>query len=327
MRLSYATTAVREKLNDGLKTYWSDVDIARWLSHHNNSLFRRRVNADRSYGFRQFAILGTDTSRVQTVKSDQYRYWFPSWVYRIYGLRETEEQQTRRASLIDYVEWPRDQHAGWFFSGDRHIDLIRFSKALDIDFEVTKLPGPLHVGTIEKVSAAVDEIYLDPDPVDAGSPSIPFQAYEVTFEDGAYLGMELGITTPGDDMADNRREVHVIETAVNVWDSGLSKRLIQCTVFPAFETEPQVDDTYELHLALDQSALELVSSLTARSLFDKTKNLEGIATCTQKILEEMPAFIDSLRPRQEQVPGFMGLPENQSGFFDPNKDFSGEVFG
>jgi len=95
-------------------------------------------------------------------------------------------------------------------------------------------------------------------------------------------------------------------------------------VFPKWPTVPQVGDTYELHVPLDESNFEYVSARVARSLYHKTRNLDGIAAVESVMAEGHVNFIAGLRPRQEQQPGFLGEPGGQRGF-NPDLDWSGDL--
>ena len=100
--------------------------------------------------------------------------------------------------------------------------------------------------------------------------------------------------------------------------------MTRCTVFPKWPTVPQVGDTYELHVPLDESNFEYVSARVARSLYHKTRNLDGIAAVESVMAEGHVNFIAGLRPRQEQQPGFLGEPGGQRGF-NPDLDWSGDL--
>jgi hypothetical protein len=327
MRIKSVIQAARDKVNDPTRKYWSDAEIIRWVSHHHAMLYRYLANAHRSWGFHTFRILAATTDRILAVNDDTQRYFFPNWMYRLYGVRELSSGLTKRGVLIDYVEHPRDQGKGWYVSTGKSIDLLRFNTPVDIDIECSKLPPVLHYGTVDSgISPGRDEIVLASAPVDLDS-----NALELDWSPDAYVNAEIEIITDGTNKTDNRRgSVHQVvaqrQTFDGSLDSGAGRWVVVCTVRPFFPSVPQVGDTYELHLNLSPTNFEYLGALTARSLFHKTKNLEGIAAVKDVLAEGHDTFISGIRPRQEQQPGFMVDPETASqGHYNPDKDWSGEV--
>lgn len=320
MRIRDVITAVRDKVNDPNRKYWTDVEIARWASHHARQLFRHKAQADSSYGAVNHLMLGTDADRVRSIKDDQFRYHFPSWVYRINGVRERKDANTR-ATLVDVKWYPRDQISGWFLSTDRSIDLMGFTSAMDLEIEAAKLPTQLHYGTVDSPCEDRQTLRLASAPVDQDA-----KAFPLDLENDAYVGMEVELMTGSTETTDRRGHVQLVISQDHVYDSALSKWVVRLVVFPKWPTAPQIGDTYELHVPLDESNYEYVSARIARSLFHKTDNQEGIATVQSVMLEGHDAYIAGLRPRQDQENALLVDPENVHGGFNPDKDYSGEGF-
>tara|TARA_R110002020_G_scaffold47968_6_gene137165 strand:+ start:630 stop:1613 length:984 start_codon:yes stop_codon:yes gene_type:complete len=327
MRLQTVIQAVRDKVNDPDEKYWSDVEIVRWISHHARQLFRAKAQADRSYGRVQHQMLASDEDRIQAnILEEMQRYHFPSWVYKIYGVRDLSAGTGKQGALIDYVEHPRDTHKGWFLSGDRTIDLSKFDAAIDIEIDCAKLPPVLHYGTIDSPSTARNELRFDSSPVDGATTP---NAFELSWEKDAYVGLEVEITSGSTETTNRRGFVTTIVSHDQVYDNDLATPawVTRCTVFPKWPTVPQVGDTYELHVPLDESNYEYVASRVARSLFHKTRNIDGVAVVESVMAEGHDAYLAGLRPRQEQVPGFLVDPDSAGyGGFNPDKDYSDEGF-
>lgn len=326
MRIKAVIDAVRDKVNDRDRAYWQDDEVIRWASHHHRMLHRFMINAHRSWGFHSFRILKDNADAILALDDDTQRYFFPDWLARIYGVRELAQGLNKRGTLIDYIEHPRDSGKGWFVSTSHSIDLLKHTVALDIDIECAKLPPVLHYGTVDSgVGVGRDEIALDSQPLDLDS-----NALELDFAPDAYVGTELEIMAGSDQTTNRRGVVHqVVSQKIvhdNTLDSGAGRWVIVCRVRPFFSSEVRIGDTYELHLNLSETNFEYVSALTARSLFHKTKNLEGIMAMKDVLAEGHETFSSGLRPRQEQQPGFLVNPDGQSsGFYNPDKDWSGEV--
>lgn len=315
MRLKTVIQAVRDKVNDPDAKYWSDVDVTRWIDHHNRQMHRQRAQADRSYGRVLHLIEASDENRVRAVKDDVQRYHFPSWVYKVYGVRDMSNGSSKRGSLVDYREHPRDNNKGWYISTDGAIDLVRYETAIDLELDVTKLPARVHYGTVDSPSAnARNKIRLDSAP----------GTFPVDWEVDAYVGMEIEVTDGQTETTNRRGTVAQIISQEHKYDNDLGKWVVECTVFPQWPTPVQVGDTYELHVPLDESNYEYISARVARSLFHKTRNLEGIQAMEGVMMEGYDTFTAGLRPRQEQQPGFLVSPEATPGYFNPDKDWSGE---
>lgn len=325
MRLKRVIDAVRDKTNDGDRRVWTDAQVIRWLSHHHSAMHRFLSNAHRSWGFHTYRILKETADSILAVNTDTQRYFFPELLYLIYGVRELSRGLGERGILMDYREHPRETGRGWHVSTKRSIDLLRVTTPIDVDIECCKLPPPLHYGTIDSgVPPGRDEIALDSQPldVDAG-------ALELDWQQDAYVGAELEIVTGSTQNTNRRGTVHQVVSQRhvhdNTLDSGNGRWVIVCAVKPDFESVPQIGDTYEMHLNLTETNFEYVSALTARSLFHKTHNMKGVAVMKDVLAEGFDTFVSGLRPRQEQQPGFMVDPRNvSSGFYNPDKDWSGE---
>ncbi len=322
MRLKDVIQAVRDKVNDPQAKYWSDVEISRWIDHHTRWLHRHRANADRSYGRVLHTMLASDGDRVRELKEDVQRYHFPSWIYRVYGVRDMSQGLTKQGTLVDYIEHPRDSGKGWYLATDGAIDLLKHTSAIDIELDVSKLPTRVHYGTVDSPSAnARNKLRLDSQPVDGATPANEFP---LDWEVDAYVGMEVEITSGSSETTNRRGAVAQVISQEHVYDGDLSKWVIELTVFPQWDTSVQVGDTYELHVPLDESNYEYISARVARSLFHKTRNNDGIASVETVLAEGHDAFLAGLRPRQEQQPGFLVGPDGHSGHFNPDKDWTGE---
>jgi len=315
--------AVRDKVNDPDGKYWSDVEVCRWIDHHNRQLHRYRAQADRSYGRVLHQVLASDTDRVRSVKEDVQRYHFPSWIYKIYGVRDMTGGTNKRGSLIDYREHPRDSNKGWYVSTDGAIDLVGYNSAIDLELDVSKLPTSVHYGTVDSPSAnARNKIRLDSVPQDGASTP---NTFPLDWQVDAYVGMEIEVVSGSTETTNRRGTVAQVISQEHKYDADLSKWTVELTVFPQWPTPIQTGDQYELHVPLDESNYEFLSARVARSLFHKTRNMEGIASLEGIMVEGYDNFLAGLRPRQEQQPGFLVDPgEASTGYFNPDKDYSGD---
>ncbi len=332
MRVRDVITAVREKTNDPNVEFWSDVEITRWITHHNRYLYRHRADAENSHGFTslRFDTAAADFhDRVRRLKDDVWRYTVPSWWYRILGIREiTDKFAGQRGRLVPRISYPRSAGKGWFVSGDRSFDLNGFKNPVDLEFECHKLPAPLHYGTIDSEPPSREQFRFASAPTAIGIDGETLEPFMLDWEVDSYVGAEIELITGSTETSNRRGAVHQITSQVQFYDASLATPawVVECTVFPKFPTKPQVGDTYEMHLPVDESSFEFVTARVARSLFHKTRHTEGIRMLESVIAGGLQTFLSSLRPRQQQSPDLMGSPD-QEGRFDENKDWSVEFLG
>lgn len=318
MRLSLAVEACRDKIHDADRKFWTDAEITRWITYHMRNLFRRKVNADRSYGFHVFTIQSTDVSRIRARYTNCQAYYLPTWVYGLHAVR-TVESGGGRGNLISVITVESDRYDGWKVSGNRTLDLVGYGTPISIEIECAKLPPPMHQG-ITPLGSDPGKLVLASAPVDQDS-----NPYQLSHEIDAYVGMEFEITTAPTDARNPRDQVAEAFEQESFYDAGQSDQVQRVTLMPEFSVSPIATDTYEMHVPIDEAHTEYLAVLVANSLFQKTKNLDGMAAVTRSLPALEKAFIDSLRPRQTQQPFFM-MGDNSGGYFNPDKDWSGESF-
>ena len=312
MKLSKAVTAVRDKIHDSDRKTWSDAEITRWIDHHSRNLFRHKVNADDSYGGVTFAIRASDDNRVRKVRPDTYAYYLPSWAYRIYAVRIADT--STRGVLVDFRANGSTLAKGWRFLNDRAIEVTGWGAAQDLELIVAKLPPPLHAGICPQGSNDASEILLDPQPVDVDG-----NAFDFEHEDGAYIGSEFQFTTLGSTSRELRDQVVFATAQEHFYSNTRVDRIQRMTVMPEIGGKPVSGDVYEMHVPVDEMHYEFLSALVAQSLFQKTRNVDGIAALQTVLRSGKNTFIDSLRPRQQQQPMMLGGSDG-AGSYHPDRD-------
>jgi hypothetical protein len=319
VRLRRIIQAVRDHINDRDAKYWKDGEIVFWISHHARNLTRTRVNADDSYGQHLFEIQASDKTRVESIGSGRIhtRYYLPSWVYRIYSVRDGSGSQGRQIMPIFHRHSRRER--GWVYSGDRTIDLIGMP-ATDLEIEAVKMPPILHYGCVRVQSADATQVVLDHLPVD---PTLEETGYfDFDWETDAYVGVELEFTGLESATRTPKGRVVVIKAQTRVYDSSVADYVLVCQIMPHLPFAPRRGDTYEMHVPVDESGLEYLAALVAFSLFKRTKNLEGMATLRRDLEMGRVMYIDSLQPRQEQAPRVMEFEGGEGiGIGDVDRDF------
>lgn len=310
--------AVRRKLNDPDAKYQSDVTIAAALDQHVRMLYRDKVDADPSYGRTTYSIASDDANSIYPVpgRSNAFSYWFPAWLYRVHAIYE--ESGGERGAMIPYND-PSIRLRGrqWHFAGDRSIELIDFPAPISIQAEVSKIPSPAHWGTVQEIASSKTSLVLEPEPswpgVKLADGTIPTELFGFSFEPGGYVGAEVELTTAGTFVRNPRGHVAVVVAQDQVWSRLKEKWTWRLTLRPGFNASPKRGDSYEMHFAVNDANLEYLVLKTASSIFERTQNTTGIATLAPKLQREERAYINSLRPRQEQDPLLLRPVEEQVG--------------
>lgn len=318
MRLSLLRSQVRYKIRQpaGANSKW-DNDV---LDSHINTivrdLYRRRTDADSSYGLVQLAIPST-SHRVEQV-GDHYRYHLPSYIHVVQGVR------LGTAELPGEVLGPLfegSERRGYRFDSDLTIALPTFAEPQDLLVRASRYPSSAHAGV-----CAVNA---------AGANEVPFEA-EATIanwdsEEGAYVGAQIELTGGGDATRDPRGRVSTITAHTSAWDATLPTPgfLTKALVAPAPAAQAEAGDTYEIHVPIQVGEARFVTLLVAQSLWEEDKNTAALNAIRGELERQEVAWIDAIQPRQDQEPwmqGGVGAFVGPGGAYDRDPIWSGSAF-
>ena len=297
MRLSELITAVRHRVNDTGSKYHTDKDIVFWINRHARAITRKRVEADTSYANQKLDILASNTRMVEQIDNETYRYYLPSWVYRV-----------RRIAQLSGNDILRDlQRTEWGFSSNRSID-IRTKSALDIRILAAKVPTLLRPVVVASNSASTSELRVA---VDGGA------GYTFETEEGCMLGAQFEVTTVvsgrdprGGPSVVTSQQLQVIGS-IPTW---------VMTVKPAFPALPVAADTMEMHCEIEDIHLTYLIELVAHDLFQRVQNVSAMQLCRPQLEKLERQFAVGLQPRTDGMLTTMNQGEEYLVDDDPNVD-------
>jgi hypothetical protein len=296
MRLSELISAVRHRVNDSGSKYNTDLDITAWLNRHQRSLMRRKVEADTSYCDQKLDILASDTTRVEQIYSDTWRYYLPSWVYRV-----------RRVSAMNGSQIQRDLRVDeWGHSSTRSID-IRDTQARDLRLGVAKVPAIMRPLKVIANGTTIDEII-----VPIADASYPYET-----EPGCMLGAQLELTTRETGRDPRCGPSIVIQQTQTLVGSTPAWNL---KVRPSLSALTEIDDTIEMHSEIEDVHATYLINLVALDIFHQKQNMTAVMNLRQEIVTSERAFIVGLQPRTDGLLNTMNQGFNQSAFDDRDMD-------
>jgi hypothetical protein len=290
MRLSELIQGVRHKVNDAAGKYHGDSDVAYWLNRHQRSLYRRKVDADGSYGLVYLDVDAGDTKRVRQVATDRWRYYLPAWAYRVGDVFDP-------TSFDSGGLWRMLDRSLWSHSSNRSIDVIS-PAAKSLRFSISKVPALMRPLSVAVNSTRADEIILP----------LSTTGYAHELEDGSMLGAAIEITDPS---ALACGTVSVIEKSRREKVGGADVWV--CSVVPPFTDAPQAGNPVEMHAEIEDVHVEYLIALAARSLFERTSNLAGVQVLRETIYHCEQRFVAGLQPRSTGQIHQVRLPEEDSG--------------
>lgn len=300
MRLSELILGTRHKVNDLGKKYHSDQDIVFWLNRMQRDLFRKKADADESYGQSFIDILGADTTRVQPVEINVWRYYMPSWVYRVH----------RPHLLVNGLADAKVHLDRWKVSTNRCLDLWD-TIARDLRITISKVPAMMRPGTVAVQSAIRSELLiLVDDPI-----------YAVDREDGCLIGAAFEITSCSDLARDCRGSVAVVTAQRKEVVEGVTGACWRLTVTPPFPDTPFAGDTFEMHSEIEDVHADLLMDRTAKALLQRQGNASAVDLLRADVAKGEAAFVSALRPRADSVVQTIYEPDHDArNLEDPDRD-------
>lgn len=292
MRLSELISAIRHRVNDSAAKYHTDADITAWVNLHARSLFRRRVEADTSYGNQRLVMLASDVSRIEQIYSDTWRYYTPGWCYKV-----------RRVAFLEGDTIGRDlRREEWSFSGNRSFDVRMSTGPKDLVLMIAKVPALIRPISVSIPSSTYDELYV---PVEAGA------GYKFETEIGCMLGAQFEITTVDGDR-DPRGGVSVVTEQSSDKIDGVS--VWKLTMRPPFVDLPMEGDSLEMHVEIEDVHITYLIDLVAHDLFQRTQNVTAMQMI-RPVLEKCERdFILGLQPRTDGMLTTISQGEEMSGY-------------
>ncbi len=302
MRISEVIAAVRHRVNDGKGTYHPEPDIVRWINLEQRALFRRLCGADESYGAQHLDIAADDKRFVSQVSRDIWRYYMPTWAFRI-----------ERVSKLDGSDPNGTPVHGdlWRWSGNRTVDVKIGTAAATLRFFVSKVPAKVRPITVSANSTTNDELLV---PIEAD------EGYEVDREEGCMLGATLEVVTIADAARDSRGQVVVCTAQERTSVDGTE--MWKLSVAPPFPDMPSEDDTVEMHTEIADVHAEYLIDLVAEALLQRQGNIIGIQLLRQRMEKDELEFINAIRPRDTGKPKFReeSDPDDPTLGTDPDRD-------
>lgn len=302
MRLSELIEAVRHRVNDADRKYNTDPEITAWLNRHQRSLIRRKVEADLSYADQPVNISASDSSRVEQIFTDVWRYYLPSWVYRVRRVMELSGTTILREL----------QHGQWVWSSNRSID-IKSTAALNLRIGVAKVPALMRPLTVASSSTLNSEVVVAKE-----DGTYPFET-----EDGCMLGAQLELTS-SESGRDPRGGVHVVVSqrgdvvdGAPVWILG---------VRPLLADLPAKGDIIQMHSEIEDVHAIYLINLVAHDIFQRKQNMTALSNMRPELDKCERDFIVGLQPRTDGVITTINLGGERPGSYNPDTDPSAEDY-
>jgi len=303
MRLSRLREAVRRRVRQVGKTAkWSDDHIDDIIATKAMDLYRRRSDADSSYGKVRLQY-DLNSPNVRQVHQYTYEYFVPSWVHTIQQVREL-----KGASDPDGLRWRYSQGedlSGWEWDQERALRL-RADSRKEIEIECSKLPVRPHIGTCALATGSTTELALDQDA----------DVVNIELENGAYLGCRVEVT---DGATALRNPTGVIATCIgqtHQWEAALATPGVvrRLELFPPLPSAPIETDTYEVHVDCTEDWSEYLELLVVEKLWIEDNNINGVNAIRTLIEKAEIDFIDGIQPRQDAENPLMKGPGMLGGF-------------
>ena len=305
MRLSRLRGAVRRRVRQVGKTAkWSDDHIDDIIATKAMDLYRRRSDADKSYGQVRIPITLSST-RVRQVHQYAWEYYVPSWVHTIQNVRELKGSTDPEGLRWRYTQG--EDLAGWDWDGEHSLRL-RADAQKEIVLEVSKLPVRPHIGTCAVAAADANEIAIDQDG----------DVANIEPEELAYLGCRIEITGGATAARDPRDIITTCIGQTRAWEAGLGTpdTVRRLQVFPPFSAPPIAGDTYEIHVDCSEDWSEYLELLVVEKLWIEDNNTNGVNAIRTLIEKAEIDFIDGIQPRQDAENPAMKGPGSLGGFPD-----------
>lgn len=315
MRLSEGIIAVREKLSDENKKYWSDVQIARQMTRWQRSLYRRKAKAHESYGACTYDLLTADNAAQMTqVERNEWIYTLPSWVYRVLKV----ERLQGGYSTGDIGLRTGDSTAGYLFRSDRALSVVGSTVAQDLRFTVQKLPAMLFRGTISSDSPDVGTLVF-PAVLPIETAALETEPFDQEFEAGALIGAAFEVLSSSA-TRDPRGVIATVTAQERRYNTTLGAYENVVDVRPAYPDFAKAGDLFESHFQIEEAHVELLILRTVESLHQKNNNIAGVNVLQRQMAVEEAEFVSSL-DRECEV-HIMGTGQPDLGTTDRERDNS-----
>lgn len=311
MRLSVCIDGIREKVNDAANKQWSDARIAYWISRKQQSIYNELLQADPTYKQMRVSLLSSSATQVHT---NTWRYLLPSWCHRINMVHESSAAGSARTRPIPPISDDEFHRYGWCFDGDRAIELRGCGSPKDLTLWVSKPPAPVMAGALSNatglLSRSVLPILATPAPVDSDGVSYE----QPSLVQDAYVNSIIEVTQP---LQAN------LAVPVRISGSVVSVTELLFTVEPELPVISLAGHLFEMHVEVDDQYMEYLMLDVAMTLFQKTRNSEGIASLMPEMRVERAKFLNAIQPRQVQEP-YRVRPEggfDYGPYEDANRDW------
>lgn len=318
MLLTTAITAVRERIRDtntASNPKFSNGAIARFLNDAARSLFSTRVMCDPSY---HNLRLDSDSALVTTsqLHTGVRLFELPPWVKTVTEVRLKTGSTLEQGALIETLQ-SRSEAYGWLWDGPSSLRV----SGPDSDaytFAVTKVPARAFSGTLPtQANVASTELRLPVAPTAAAVAA--GTAFEIETAPGAYINASIEIT--GVDSASHLvgGQVRRVTASVGgVVEAGAVYP--ELTVNTAWGVAPAAADTFDMHFEVaDDHALLLVMR-AVNTCFSATNNTAGLESISRELASAIAKFNESVTPRQQQTPYFLGRGRHISRRYDLDRE-------
>lgn len=299
MRLSELMLAVRHRVNDqGARPYHSDKDIVFWLNRMQRDLFRKKADADESYGHQTIDFLASNTTLIQQVEINRWRYHMPSWVYKIH----------RPHLLVNGLLDAPIHRDRWNLSTNRALDLMD-STARDLRITISKVPAMMRPGVVAFTSTTRSELFV----------AVDDATYGVDREEGCLLGASFEITSAADLNRDCRGSVGVVIAQTKFVDT-VKGAMWRLSLMPPFPDSPALGDTFDMHSEIEDVHADLLIDKTSKALLQRQGNASAVDLLRSDIGQGMQQFESALRPRADATTQTIYEPDNDTALLDPDRD-------
>lgn len=292
MRASVAVAKVKELLRNS--TTFTTAEIASFLNRHIQALTRRLVEQDEGYFNFTFHMLATSARQAHT---DVWEYTLPPWLMRITEIRDlssaTTPTGTGLGAPVPFVA--KYESLGLRFNGPNTLQLKGYAIAKDFEVRCAKRPALVTKGVL---------------PVQTGMTTSTLRIDADTSTDAAEY--------PHETLPDSYANA-MVEISGQTARSGQLRRCVGSSHFqneagtlytvltlePAWDSQPLVTDTYELHVEIPEEHMELVLLLAAHTAWGTRGAYDEQRAMAPLIAEQTQELTRHIRPRQLTAPAYL----------------------
>lgn len=314
MRLEEVITLVRDKVNDPNSKYWTDLQIASWINVWVRDLFRRKADADPSYGSQVYDVLASETTKWEQFHAHAFLVYLPSWVYRVrraeYLSVDTAPDGTQQplTQLPDHIPGAQQSSYGWTYHDNRRIIVTGAPEFRSLRLFVAKVPALLHKGTLVDASTGAGQLYI---------PAANVNNYPIDQETGALLGASFEILT-SNAAHDPTGSVGVVTTASKALNGAVYR--FDLTVRPQFSATPDAADVYTMHAEIEDSHINYLVLCVAESMHHRANNTPALEALMPQLNMERRNFLESIAPRNDNITHFIRDPSEEPVYTHPDRD-------